>query len=322
MNWIKNLVNNEKVELKIPILYFFLGASWILFSDKLLESFVKSNYLLTELQTVKGWIFVAVTSGIIYILINRSVRKFKETEGKLVTAKEQALEADKLKTEFLAQMSHEIRSPISVILNYISLLKEELKDSSNEDIHYSFTAIDNSAERIIRTIDLILNMSELQTGRFETFPRQIHLQQDILLPIIREMEKKAKAKSLELNFRSFTKNPLLTADIYTVTQIFTNLVENAIKYTNNGWIMVEVYDSGDEVLNVDVTDTGIGISEEFLDNLFKPFMQEEMGYTRSFDGNGLGLSLVKKYCELNNAVITVATKKGYGTKFTVRFSRK
>jgi signal transduction histidine kinase len=103
-----------------------------------------------------------------------------------------------------------------------------------------------------------------------------------------------------------------------VRQIFDNLIHNAIKYTHKGGIEIDIY-SNTNSIQVVVADTGIGISEEYLPNLFKPFTQEEHGYTRKYEGNGLGLALVKRYCELNDTQIKVESKKGEGTKFTLEF---
>jgi signal transduction histidine kinase len=111
------------------------------------------------------------------------------------------------------------------------------------------------------------------------------------------------------------------ADEYSVNQIFDNLINNAVKYTKEGEVKVKVDSFQNGQVVVDVSDTGIGISEEFLPNLFQPFIQEEQGYTRKYEGNGLGLALVKRYCDMNNAEIQVFSRKGEGTTFRVIFSQ-
>ena len=104
-----------------------------------------------------------------------------------------------------------------------------------------------------------------------------------------------------------------------ISQMFCNIIDNAIKYTpKNGEIEIVLYEKDDRLF-VEIADTGIGISHEYLKNLFTPFTQEEMGYTRKFEGNGLGLAIAKKYAELNNAVINVKSTKGEGSNFTVIF---
>ncbi|MGE5350735.1 MAG: sensor histidine kinase, partial [Acidobacteriota bacterium] len=250
--------------------------------------------------------------------IASDITNLKEAEEELIKAKEKAQEADRLKSEFLAQISHEIRTPINVILSYVSLLKEEMQQSLSEITEYSFNAIDNSGRRLIRTIDLILNMSDVQAGRYECLYEELDLEKDVLMHILHEFSSAADSRGLRIRFNKGHSIPKVKADSYTVGQIFINLIDNAIKYTPKGEIAVSLWEKDKEVY-VEVADTGIGMSEEFMDKLFEPFVQEDTGYTRRFEGNGLGLALVKKYCELNNLEIHVRSQKGKGTAFTVVF---
>lgn len=247
----------------------------------------------------------------------------KKIEEELLHAKDKAEKSDKFKSEFLAQMSHEIRSPINVILNFVSLLKDELSNKLDPELANSFDYIDNGGRRIIRTIDMILNMSEIQTGIFELNPSPHHLTEDIMRNLILEYKTQAKMKGLELNLNSsIVKNQLVNIDEYSVSQIFSNLIDNAIKYTHKGCINVNIYSDDNKFICAEVEDTGIGISEEYIPSLFDAFTQEESGYSRKFEGNGLGLALVKRYCEMNNAMITVESSKNKGTKFIVKFPPK
>ena len=100
------------------------------------------------------------------------------------------------------------------------------------------------------------------------------------------------------------------------------MIDNAIKYTKKGKIEILLGKNKTGNIMVEVKDTGIGMSKEFLPRLFKPFTQEDQGYSRSFDGNGLGLDLVKKYCEINNAVIEVESEKNVGSTFRIIFDKK
>lgn len=237
----------------------------------------------------------------------------------LIEAKELAEEADKLKSEFLAQMSHEIRTPINVVLSFTSLVHEEIKDKIDEDLLDAFSSINNAGSRIIRTIDLILNMSEIQAGTYDYNPKKINFFDDIITNTYTEFYHMAKQKGIDLKVKNNAGESDIFADEYTLKQTVVNLVDNAIKYTDEGEVSVSLSRNEDYHLILKVTDTGIGISEEYLPNLFKPFSQEEQGYTRKFEGNGLGLALVKKYCELNSAEIEVNSKKGEGTEFIITY---
>lgn len=250
-----------------------------------------------------------------------NITEHKNAQKATLEAKEKAERSDRLKSEFLAQMSHEIRTPINTILSFSSLVQEEIQDTVPEYLQESFTSIQYAGRRIIRTIDMLLNMSEVQTGTYEIKPRELNLMKDVLEPIYLELSILAKNKylSIELSCEDSIKDIVLVADEYTTSQIFTNLIHNAIKYTEKGNIHVNVYFNDNKEVAVDVQDTGIGISSEYMKIIFNPFTQEEQGYTRRFEGTGLGLALVKQYCKLNNAEVVVKSEKNKGSIFTVTF---
>lgn len=251
--------------------------------------------------------------------LSQEINERKQTEKELIKAKELAEKANELKSDFLAQISHEIRSPINIVLSYLGLIKEELKEHLNSTIADSLLAIDTANGRIIRTIDLILNMSEIQLGIYEPSMTPINLVTEVIDRLIIEYSKKAGGKGLKLSLNSEIENPYIMGDRYSVTQIFANLIDNAIKYSEKGEINILIKKVDDSKLSVHIKDTGIGISEEYLPHLFDEFSQEEHGYSRSFEGNGLGLALVKKYCNINNVEISVLSKKGIGTEFILIF---
>ncbi len=112
----------------------------------------------------------------------------------------------------------------------------------------------------------------------------------------------------------------MVCDQYSVNQLFANLIENAIKYTREGSVTLKAFKNNLGKTQINVEDTGIGISNEYIPKLFEPFSQEEQGYTRSYEGIGLGLSLVKSYADLNNAEINVSSEKNKGSVFSVVFN--
>ncbi|MFA8342462.1 MAG: PAS domain S-box protein [Rhodothermaceae bacterium] len=254
-----------------------------------------------------------------YVIVKEDITERKLMETEIIEAKEKAENSEKLKSEFLAQMSHEIRSPINVVLSFSNLIRSELEGKLSEELSESFLTLDNAGRRIIRTIDLILNMSEIQTDSYDYIPRNINLNKDIIAQLYDEYKHLASEKGLDLFVNYKTGNSELVADEYSLTQVFANLIDNAITYTEKGKVDINVERNNNGHLQVEICDTGIGISEQYIPNLFKPFTQEEQGYTRKYEGNGLGLALVQNYCELNNADIIVESQKDKGSKFTVAF---
>ncbi len=239
-------------------------------------------------------------------------------EEALIESREKAELSSKLKSEFLAQMSHEIRTPLNVMISSANFLEEENEDLS-EDTATSFQLINSAGKRIIRTIDLLLNMSELHTGTYEFVKEQFDLNTDVLEQVYDNYLIKAKSKGLLLQFSCQTEETKITGDKYSVLEIFSNLVDNAIKYTETGGVEIIVDKDESNNLAVFVIDTGIGISKDYLPHLFDKFSQEDEGYTRKFEGNGLGLALVKEYCTLNKATLEVESEKGKGSIFKVLF---
>ncbi len=247
------------------------------------------------------------------------IHERKLANEELIKAKEKAEESDRLKSAFLAQVSHEIRTPTNIILGYNSLIKEKLHEVSGLNLSREFDTIDASSRRLLRTIDLILNMSMVQSGTYEIMNEKFELEK-LLQDLVMEFKPLADEKKIQLRYKNLCRNSFIFADKYTLTQAFQNLIDNAIKYTNKGFVEVVSEDAA-EKLSIKISDTGIGISSNYLPKLFQPFTQEEVGYSRKFDGNGLGLALTKKYIEINNGTITVKSSKGKGTTFTILMNR-
>jgi len=251
------------------------------------------------------------------ILVNIKFRIIGEKE--LIDAKEKAETANKFKDAFIANISHEIRTPLNGILGMTSIIKEAFSDFAAEDEKYYFTSVETSSKRLIKTVDLIVNFSRIQVGDFAINPIEFSLS-DIINNIVTEYLPIANEKSVSLNFKASIANFKIFADEYTVSTSLINIVDNAIKFTDAGSVNIDLYRDKSNLICIAVTDTGIGISDDYLPNLFTPYSQEEFGYNRAYEGVGLGLSLVKKFLDLNNISIKVESKKNEGSKFTLVFN--
>ena len=275
-----------------------------------------------EIRTLASTYFpVKISKSYYFGIILWDITERKEYEGQLIIAKDQAEKSDKLKSEFLAQISHEIRTPINTIVNNISLLKYELEDTDSTVVYDCINSLSNAGQRIIRTIDLLINISAIHTGTFEIAPKHLDLFEDVIKPCYEKYESEAKQKNISIIINKNCNDLKLLVDSHSIRQIAENLLSNAIIFTDGGRIEINIDKDQFRRLYFEVVDTGIGISEEFLPKIYDPFAQEEQGYTRRYDGNGLGLTLVKEYCELNDATVTVKSKKGEGSSFKVTFNK-
>lgn len=256
------------------------------------------------------------------IRIIGSLMDFSDIEKineELKQAKIDAEQSERLKTEFLAQMSHEIRTPLNIILNFAEIIKDDLnleKDNEKKEI---YEIMRNSGMRLIHTVDAVLGIAQLQSGTYNPKFKSIDLYSDILEKLYKEYRIKAQSKNLLLILKKETDYSKIYTDEFCVMQIFSNLIDNAIKYTDKGSVEILLGKDENDNICVTVSDTGIGISKEFLPFVFDSFRREEKGYTRRYEGNGLGLALVKNYCSIIKAEISVESKKNVGTKFRVVF---
>jgi len=281
---------------------------------------VISNSITKTFEIFAGQAATAINNAQLYRSQIQSYHKLQESNMKLEKAVEASDKAARLKSEFISQMSHEIRTPLHIIVSNLDYIHTDFSNiiDKNIEVKNSFDSIKTASDRIIRTLDLILDHSEIKSGTYEPNFEELSLVHDILSPILQENESNAVKKGLKIEFL-FSDEGNVIGDKYSLSQIFNNLIDNSIKFTNQGKITVNTSRDLRGRIIVNIADTGIGISEEYLPDLFEVFSQEDHGYSRRYEGNGLGLSLVKKFCELNKAKIRFNTQKGVGTSFSIIF---
>jgi signal transduction histidine kinase len=285
-----------------------------------IKEVITNNLTISDTAVLSGRYFQFIIEGVpkfhVCQVYGRDITDLKNTERELKEAVIKSEESKRMKEFFLAQISHEIRSPLNVIVGYSDLLAEELKNEAKDEYSNILRSMKNNSKRLYRTFDLLLNVSQLQTGKYDARFELVDLY-SLLKTLQNEFMSMAEEKGLKLELNnSINEDISVIVDHYALAQIFINLIDNAIKYTDKGWIKINIYYSANNVC-VDVTDTGKGISKEYIDKLFVPFSQEEMGYTRRYDGTGLGLSMIKSFIDVNKAKIQVKSEVNNGSTFTV-----
>jgi signal transduction histidine kinase/CheY-like chemotaxis protein len=251
--------------------------------------------------------------------INQMATNIGHNQTELKFARDKALQASRVKSEFLANMSHEIRTPLNVVIGYTDLLSAQIPAEGNGEVQENLDAIRRAGRRLIRTIQGILDFSKIEAHSFDLRPETLQLGKT-LERHVQDMRVLAERKSLELICSVEEPRATVLFDEYCLSGALTNLLQNAIKFTKEGSIKASLYRGPDRRLRVTVKDTGIGIDIGYLSRIFEPFSQEESGYSRAFEGNGLGLALTKRYLELNGATVEVQSRKGHGSTFTIAFS--
>jgi len=245
----------------------------------------------------------------------------KNIEFNSIAASTRKQKYENLITGFFTNISHEIKTPLNVIMNMVSLLKSDIEANELKNINGDIHIIQSECDRIKRTINLILEMSQLHSGTYELSYSEFDIMKEIFNPLVQEYTDKIHQKNLLLTLTNNLSNAKIIGDRYGVYQIFLQLLDNALKYTSSGRIEIILYNDEQGHIIVEMKDSGIGIEAEYIPFLFNVFSQEDNSYSRMFEGTGLGLAIVKKHCELNDAFIDFESEKHKGTKVRVFFNR-
>jgi signal transduction histidine kinase len=243
----------------------------------------------------------------------------RRIEQELVRAKEIAEEHARAKSSFLSSMSHELRTPLMAIIANCNVVEEIA--AGNPDIESYTKVIEANSKRLIEIINDILDLSRLE-GRRNDFAGEVIDPVETVQNIVKMLEPISKKKSVSLSLGTQATELRIFANPSYLERILTNLIGNAIKFTNSGTILVHVIEDGqktDPRVSICVVDTGIGISESFLPFIFDEFRRERKSFDS--DGSGLGLTITKKLVESMNGSIEIRSSEGKGTTVMVRFPK-
>lgn len=296
--------------------------------------FVKDNMLAFF---VTAGVFVLIIIGIILVLL-RKARKAEavaklaandtqKLNDKLEIALKKAEDASLAKTRFLSNMSHDIRTPMNAILGYAQLMEDKLKGKNLPETSEYLKKLQQSGNLLLSIINNVLDMARIESGRMEIDENYGRIE-DIWQTLFEVFGDEAKKKNLVLQYTINVEHENILTDTTKVKEIFVNILSNAIKYTSSGGsVKVSVDElpcdeAGYMMVRTRVSDTGIGMSQEYLTNIFEAFTRERNATKSKITGSGLGMSIVKKYVDLLGGIIDVESELGKGSTFTVTLKHR
>jgi len=257
----------------------------------------------------------------IHMLILRAImadqmRSLAESEHALTVAKNRAEEASRVKSRFLANISHELRTPLNSIIGFSDLIKADTTGSVTPETIEHAALINESGWHLLSLVNTLLDLSKIEAGKYELYPESFD-PGEVIGEVARSLGVTMKETGIHLRIPKLTGLPVLVADRRAVRQILLNLLSNAVKFTGRaGEVSVDA-ETVDRGLRLTVTDSGIGMSNEMLSRVGRPFEQADNTINRGGEGTGLGLALTRSLVELHGGTMGISSVEGSGTSVTV-----
>ena len=305
------------------------------------KDFIQDNLLAVSL-------IVGISIFVVLCIILRSLKKSKRAEERSKKSAEQALKlnqeleekqqelqnalveaqsANKAKTSFLNNMSHDIRTPMNVILGYAQLMEEELKEKELPETKEHLEKLQQSGKLLLSIINNVLDMARIESGKMELDESYGRIE-DFRQSVFAVFDAEAKKKKIAFQYTMKVEHEHVLTDVTKVKEIFVNILSNAMKYTpSGGSVMVSLEElpcdePGYMIVRTRISDTGIGMSQDYLTRIFEAFTREQNTTKSKIAGTGLGMSIVKKYVDLLGGTIQVESELGKGSTFTVTLKHK
>ena len=305
------------------------------------KDFIQDNLLTVSL-------IVGISFFVVLCIILDSLKKSKRAEEKSKKSAEQALKlnqeleekqqelqnalveaqsANKAKTSFLNNMSHDIRTPMNVILGYAQLMEEELKEKELPETKEHLEKLQQSGKLLLSIINNVLDMARIESGKMELDESYGRIE-DFRQSVFAVFDAEAKKKKIAFQYTMKVEHEHVLTDVTKVKEIFVNILSNAMKYTpSGGSVMVSLEElpcdePGYMIVRTRISDTGIGMSQDYLTRIFEAFTREQNTTKSKIAGTGLGMSIVKKYVDLLGGTIQVESELGKGSTFTVTLKHK
>lgn len=312
----------NRIAIKITLIYFLAGFLWILFSDRLLRSIAGSAETLSHFQTYKGWFFVTITAGLLFLLIRNEIQKKNRIEAELLKAKEKAEESDRLKSAFLSNMSHEIRTPLNGIMGFCELIMDDMYSQGDKQIFAKH--LERNGNDLLSLIENVLDISKIQENQYE-IKKKIFKINPLLESIQNEfLQSELRSLRLSLDFKLIKGTEdddfELFSDPIRLSHVFKNLIHNAFFFTTDGYVRFgyRKLASGIEFF---VMDSGCGIDDDNKELIFKPFFKGKNQIVGN-RGFGLGLAISKGLVKLLGAQLKFDSVPNVGTQFYFTISNQ
>jgi signal transduction histidine kinase/CheY-like chemotaxis protein len=274
------------------------------------------NTMLAELakqESIRSWNEILETE----------IRERKEVERDLIAMRNRAEAANKAKSQFLANMSHELRTPLNAIIGYSEMLQDVMTDEELDraELAGDVDKIRSAGKHLLSLINDILDLSKIEAGKMDLSIEAFNAD-ELIQDVIGTIAPLAESRGNRLRINVEGEIGIIYSDVTKIRQILFNLLSNAVKFTHQGQVdltCLRTHDAAGEQVEFSVQDTGIGISHENLEALFKPFSQADASTTRKYGGTGLGLAISRSYAKMLGGEIVVESEVGRGSTFTVRF---
>ncbi|MBE9126549.1 MULTISPECIES: PAS domain S-box protein [unclassified Coleofasciculus] len=269
---------------------------------------------------VDEWGNLLWSCALVYDITERKLteERLQESNERISLANAELARAARLKDEFLASMSHELRTPLNAILGLAEALQEEVYGGLTDRQRKSLVTIEHSGKHLLELINDILDLSKIESGKMALQIAPVSLA-SLYASSLTFVKQQAHAKRIRINSQMAEDIGEIEVDERRMRQVLVNLLSNAVKFTpEGGEVSLQVdADSDAETLQVSVSDTGIGIAPENLNQLFKPFVQLDSSLSRRYAGTGLGLALVRRIVDLHGGSVSLESELGKGSRFTV-----
>ncbi len=252
--------------------------------------------------------------------LERANQELIKSESELAVARDQALDASRAKSAFLASMSHELRTPMNAIIGYSEMLIEEAEDSEAQPFVPDLEKILSASRHLLGLINSILDLSKVETGKMDLYLETFEVEA-VVADVVSTIQPLVHKNGNTLEVQVEGDVGTMRADLTKVRQSLFNLLSNACKFTKDGRITLAVSRRDEDLVAsilFIVSDTGIGMTQEQLSKLFQAFTQADASTSRKFGGTGLGLVITRQFCQLMGGDVSVESELGRGTAFTIR----